>query len=267
MDAWVDKRVTGFKLNWFIQDINGIQLTEKLPAKLEDWKSMEVRPGYGTDDLLKKSVQLANKWLMQNMTQEHMISKIVQAKTKIEVNGLGIQIGYLNNSFCTSGQRYVRHETLNNILDKLLGNETDFQDTTNKSTEMGFFIYSAIVFCSNTPKQLYKFFFDLVSKEAPRSILLALVNTIRSSSVEHYHDKLLLNQFYASLEKVLKLEYGNILQVISPSEDLESMKDKSWRFVKKTEEDITCSHNASCQTGAERENNLSKSDIFTKYFE
>ena len=37
-EAWEDKRMTGFRLNWFIQDINGTQREEQLPARTQDWK-------------------------------------------------------------------------------------------------------------------------------------------------------------------------------------------------------------------------------------
>ena len=62
LDAWEDKRVTGFKVNWFIQDSNGTRMTEELPARTEDWKSIQMSSTYGSDELLNKSVQLATQW-------------------------------------------------------------------------------------------------------------------------------------------------------------------------------------------------------------
>ena len=228
-DAWVNKRVTGFRLNWFIQDINGTKLTETLPARTHDWKSLEVSSNY-TDDLLNKSVQLANQLRQQNMTQEDMVTKVVQEITHIKKEGV-FNIGYLEDKFCSPVQSlsWQGYNAVNVILDILIDNETT-NTILIEDLKAGFAIYSAVVFCSNTPKQLYKFFFDLVSKEAPRTILLALVNTIRSSSLKTYADKLQLNEFYHSLNLIMKPMYAQIITAISSRNDLKKMNDNGWPF-------------------------------------
>ena len=231
LDEWFDKRVTGFKLSWFIQDKNGTRVTEELPARTEDWKSIGVSPTYDTDELLSDSVQLASR--LHKKKDESMalvISKIVEEKINIK-NIPRKNTDYLSNSFCPEeGIGISQQFALRSILGKLIGNKTT-TDITKDDMKFGFAIYSATVFCSNTPKQLYKFFFDLVSKETPRSILMVLVNTIRSSSVKGFSDKLLLNKFYLYLDKVLKLSYGDILLATSSKEDLKKIIDNDWPFL------------------------------------
>ena len=228
-DAWVNKRVTGFRLNWFIQDINGTKMTETLPARTHDWKSLEVTSNY-TDDLFNKSVQLANQLRQQNMTQEDMVTKVVQEITHIKKEGV-FNIGYLEDKFCSPVQSlsWQGYKAVNVVLDILIDNETT-NTIVIEDLKAGFAIYSAVVFCSNTPKQLYKFFFDLVSKETPRTILLALVNTIRSSSLKTYSDKLQLNEFYHSLNLIMKPMYAQIITAISSRNDLKKMNDNGWPF-------------------------------------
>ena len=144
------------------------------------------------------------------------------------------------------------------MLDRLIGNETS-EIITDEDVKVGFVIYSATVFCSNTPKQLYKFFSDLVSRETPRSILLALVNTITSTHVKSYSDKLLLNKFYLSLDKVLKLAYGDILLVSSSKEDLKKMIDHDWPFFTNNTGMVhKCIRGDQCETAAELTKTLSK---------
>ena len=41
-----DRMVSTFTLNWFIETSNGTQLTDRLPAKPEDWKQDVPTPIY-----------------------------------------------------------------------------------------------------------------------------------------------------------------------------------------------------------------------------
>ena len=117
------------------------------------------------------------------------------------------------------------------MIEELIGNKTtSHQKLTNEDMKAGFVIYSATVFCANTPKQLYKFFFNLVSKETPRSMLLALVNTVRSKSVKDFSNQLQLNRFYFAMDRVLKLMYGDILVATSSKADLQGMINNGWPF-------------------------------------
>ena len=44
------KRMSGFTLNWFLEAINGSQLTEKLPPQQEDWRQEVTGEGGGEDE-------------------------------------------------------------------------------------------------------------------------------------------------------------------------------------------------------------------------
>ena len=133
------------------------------------------------------------------------------------------------------------------MLDKLIGNETD-GSITQEDIRMGFSIYSATVFCRNTPKKLYTFFSNLLSTETPRTILLALVNTIRSTSVHVFSDKNQLNKLYHAIDRILQLSYGNLLLATSSKEDLLSMLHNEWPFFTKYKTELEeCLHSSSCQ--------------------
>ena len=174
-----------------------------------------------------------------------MIAKIVHEKIYIKRHGYH---DFLSNSFCENGHK---NEILSGMLDRLIENKTT-DIITNEDIKLGFVVHSATVFCLNTPKQLYKFFFDLVTQETPRSILLALVNTVRSTNVKSYSDKLLLNKFYLSLDKVLRLSYGNVLLASSSNEDLQKMMENSWSFFANNTETVDkCLRGEQCQNATE----------------
>ena len=52
------RRTSGFTLNWFIKDNRGIQVTENLPPRQEDWKQSYATPDH-RQPLLHDMVQLA----------------------------------------------------------------------------------------------------------------------------------------------------------------------------------------------------------------
>ena len=220
-------------------------MSEELPARTEDWRTIEVSPRKDTDELLRKSVHLATLWKPKNMTEEEMIAKIVNEK-------LSVTPGYLDISCTNLG----RHEALSSMLDTLIDNETT-RIVTDDEIRLGFLIYSATVYCSDTSKQLYKFFSRLFSSETHRTILLALVNTIRSASVAGFENKLLLNDFYQFLDNILKLRYGEILLATASREDLQKMLDKNWPFFKNNTGIVArCLCNDQCWTSTEWTNTL-----------
>ena len=136
---------------------------------------------------------------------------------------------YLQDSFCSLDFRFQRQKRLLLMLDRLIGNISN-EVISEQDLKAGFAVFSATELCSNTPKNLYKFFSELLSRDTPRTILRTLVNTIRSGSVKTYSDKMLLNKFYTSLDRVMNLTYGNILLASSSKEDLKQMMDRSWPF-------------------------------------
>ena len=250
LTSWKDQRMTGFTLNWFVQDSNGTLITEKLPHRPEDWKSTEVRidPGY-TDEIFNQSVLIAMQWRMQNITEEDMIGTIVEEKV-VDYNVLESLDGpdYLGDSFCLETMEWpALPGRLGEMLDKLLGNETDGA-ITDEDIRVGFSIYSATVFCANTPKKLYTFFSNLVSTETPRTLLLALVNTIRSTSVHRSSDKTELNKLYDAIDEILQLSYGDLLLATSSKEDILTMLHNEWPFFTKYKAELEdCLRSNACQ--------------------
>ena len=113
---------------------------------------------------------------------------------------------------------------------------------------MGFNVYSATLFCANTPKKLYKFFSKLILTETPRTLLLSLVNTIRSTSVQAFSDKTQLNKLYEAIDRILQLSYGNLILATSSKEDLLSMLHNEWPFFTKYKAELEkCLHSSTCR--------------------
>ena len=75
------RKTTGFTIDWFLNDSNGSQLTEKLPPRLEDWTQKALTPNY-EQPFLAQMAQLARQLRLQNMTKERVLEKVIQKKLK-----------------------------------------------------------------------------------------------------------------------------------------------------------------------------------------
>ena len=75
---------SGFSLNWFLKDSNGSQVTEKLPARREDWKKETLNPSY-KEPLLHDMVQLAKELRLQNKAKEEILKEVIHHKSKTNV--------------------------------------------------------------------------------------------------------------------------------------------------------------------------------------
>ena len=138
---------------------------------------------------------------------------------------------------------------LSDMLDKLIEKDRGNLTPNKEDMKMGLRMYFATVFCSNTPKQLYKFFNNLVSTQTPKTLLLALVNTIISGRVKEFSVKEQLNQFYKAIDETFNLDYGNILLASSSKKDLQTMLDNEWPFfTNHTEMVKECFLGGSCQS-------------------
>ena len=102
---------------------------------------------------MRKSVELATKMRMQNLTHE-MVARIIQEKIDLAQYE---SMYYLRDDFCSESviMTFYRQTALNNMLDRLIGN-TSIEVITDEDINAGFTIYSATVFCSNTPKQPFR---------------------------------------------------------------------------------------------------------------
>ena len=75
------RRTSGFTLNWFLKDSRGIQVTENLPPRQEDWKQSYATPDH-RQPLLLDMVQLAKEVRLQNISKEEILITFIQKKSQ-----------------------------------------------------------------------------------------------------------------------------------------------------------------------------------------
>ena len=255
--SWEDKRMTGFKLSWFLQDNNGSSLTEIQPSvnctaifsflcqsetqnMTQDWKPEAASPAYQEQQLLSM-VLLATQARIQNVGWEEVINRTILEKAKLIQNG---QLHY--TSMCFEGQIKPNHHSV--IVGLNIGvNSTTGDVATDEDLLTGFMMFSTMIYCSESVP-LYQFLQGLLSTQSPRTIIQATVNTIQSGDIKEMSDTKRMGRLYLALDKIFHFQLGKILLATISQEKLKGMMAKGWPYFSHYSEDMDqCLYNASCQ--------------------
>ena len=110
--SMIDKKMSGFRLNWFFQDSNVSRHTEKKPELPIDWK-LEPEVAQFQEEYLVRMVQLASRARKNNMTREDITNLVMTEKAKLIIGG---SITY--TSVCSGGWVKNGYNSMifNNIL-------------------------------------------------------------------------------------------------------------------------------------------------------
>ena len=239
VDSWEDRRMTGFRLSWFLQDSNGSRLTEVKPDT-RGWRPGPAVPMYKQPEM-DKMVRLASKARANNMTTDHIVLEIIKEKSKLIENR---NIEYVN--MCSEGQ--IRHDKFGVVFDSI---SLDLSEVTtpiiDEDIKAGIMLFSVVVYCSE-PVALSQFLHSLLSSESPRTIIQATVNTIESDNVKEPQNIERMKQFYLALDKIFHFQLGKILLAISSQSEIAAMTAKEWPYLTHYSQEIEqCLKEDSCQ--------------------
>ena len=210
-----DRRMTGFKLNWFVKDKNGSRLTEKLPPKQEDWKQEVPTPKYELPSLFEM-VQLARQLRLQNVTKEVVLEEVIHNKWQ-EINT------FEEDGMCSMGQ--IQPQKQKEAFAKLVPN-VDTNKTEGPPSEedikTGYELFHAVIYCPTIVFKLFRFVDQLVSSETSRTIMQTFVHLFQPGQMNDMESFTLAKQFYSVFAKTLHLQHGNVLVGTSTTSQLQA---------------------------------------------
>ena len=216
-----EERMTGFTLNWFLKDSNGTLITEKLPARQEDWTPDVPSPAY-KNLLLDKMVNLVRELRLQNITKEGILKEVTHQKSQsFFISGV--------DQFCLMGQ--VKEDIANFVFYFNASTTETSGMPSDKDIETGYELYHALVYCPSNLFKMYTFVDQLLSNETSRTIILTIVHLLQSEAIRDTPSYTLAKQFYHVLVSTLDLQYGNILSAISTTAQLQDAIDKKFPFL------------------------------------
>ena len=222
-DSMENQTVTGFTLNWFLKDANGTKLTEMLPAKPEDWKTIAPAPRY-EQPWFRKMVMLAKDLRMKNLTRSQIIEKVIQVKEQ--------NIVLLSNMSQCSNGHVNSSGYLNETFTKLVASVDEAKGTTTEEDlEVGFELFGMVTFCPTSAIQLYSFVSQLVRAESASTIIQTIVNTIVMVDLDDIDLFKKVGSFYLVIEKQFNMQYGKVLLALSTKSELQTMLDNQMPFL------------------------------------
>lgn len=224
----------GFVIDWYIEDTNGKRLTERLPARQEDWKQEVPTPRYAESLLLSKAVQLARQFRIQNISKNMILDRAVSIKLE-NINAFGI------SGICT--QEEVISNDLDDIFSKLGLNEnmnnTSERHPSDGDMRTGSELFHAIVYCPAIPIKLFRFIDHLITNESSRTLIKTIVNLGQQGAIADPISGILVKQFVTEMDNSLALQYGNVLLATSNNPSLESLAMNELLLIGNSSQDVS----------------------------
>ena len=231
LNSWKEKRMTGFRITWFIK--NGSNVREAKPNHV--------------DQNLRNMVILATEARKANMSSTETILTAIGQKQNISEEG-----EFNRSCYCEriTGSRQSLHQLFDSIdlnLNKTADSTTSEDSITEEDIETGLKIYYATLFCNKEAAELKSFLENLISTESPRTLLLAIVNTLQSENVS-WRNRVFLGDIFRAVEKMFDLQLGKILIALSTSSQLTSVMDQDLPYLSKYEKPLKqCLKGGNCQ--------------------
>ena len=176
------------------------------------------------EPLLFDMAKLAEELLLQNMTRGDILKRAIRQKTETNVIAEVDEMCFMGH-IKADYQEYVFSEMMSNASTGKLSGEPSEDDI-----ETGYELFYAMVFCPTMTFKLYTFIEQLLSNEAPRTIIQSIVLLFESGTVTDETSFNLAKQFYHVLTSTLDLQYGNIQWATSTASQMEAVMRKDWPF-------------------------------------
>ena len=205
----------GFKLTWFIEESKATENSATTTAAFATAAISQYQ-----EPFLTKMVNFARKSDKTDRTRKQMIDEVNMEKARL----LSSRVLKFE-TMCFGG--LVKPEYYRQIFEAFDIETEDEQHLSATAEEIrrGSELFGMMVLCPEESIQLYQFFTTLVSQETPRTLLLALVNTLQSNKISLKQNRQSLNNFYLALNNMMDLQLGKILSTILSPAEVTSMKN------------------------------------------
>lgn len=211
LEAWQDRRRTGFTVQWFVKDKEGRKVEVKgTIANEELWKSnIDIRSkNYENHKIFVAFVNMAQQALDKQMKTSDLIERANSYERQS------------SNTQCKKGQRLMKskdsytHEFSKDFIgsNNFSYDETKYENISEEALESEFEAYSYVLYCPQHRIEavaLVNFIFNVLDNHNPRTLLQAVINTLRFKMNDE--NKAGLDQFYTTMSEVLQIKLGTIL--------------------------------------------------------
>ena len=235
LDSWKEKRMTGFRISWKVDKPNSE--TTKTDTNEGSGQKPDTKEPQYLDQNLRQLVMLASFARTANISKQELF--VGALKTKVEQT---------KGQKCSAVQKAVNNtQLIEQIGNMSKSSTTGNLNPTDEDIETGLRLHFFLSYC-NEATNIGVFLFDLVSSEAPSTILQATINTLQSGNVRSWLGKQMMVDFYRQLDKLFHLRLGKILLEISSLQQLEAMLAQGAPYLDAYRDEISrCVKENDCQ--------------------
>ena len=241
MKFMTGKKVSGFRLGWFLVDLDGLRLTDLISI-----------PVY-KEGILVDMVGIASDKSKNGVAFGDSIDEITDIKQNMIITG---DIDY--TLMCHLDQIQRKHvKYLYSILQTTLNYDNVNPEISDQAILRGFKMYMNFVNCPIETLKLYSFLNSLILSANPQSIIHATVKTIDADKIKETRNRENVGEFYRALEDLFSLQFGKILVALSSRNQIVDMIETDVPYITKYREHLSqCIQGESCQLMESLGNNI-----------
>ena len=217
-------RKGGFRFAWYIEEIFRNSATASKMNSSMVLDPVTSSPSKLTDRRLNMLVEQAAIARMEGLSNGDIIRKAFSEKERIDTGK------------CLRGHSYYSSKDFGTVQ-LGLDASSNVGNVALSDIENGITAYAIFLFCPKEASKMGQFMEQLVSNASPRSLLLAVVNSLQSDNLNR-NDRALLNMFYKDLDRIMDLKFGRILLALSTHSQLETMLAKDLPYATQYAEEI-----------------------------
>ena len=233
LDSWKEQRMTGFRISWRVDNPN--LETAMTDTKEGSGQKPDTREPQFLDQNLRQLVMLASSARTNNISKQELFMDALRTKVA-------------KGKKCSAVQKAVNYTQLIEQMGNLSkSSTTENLNPSDEDIETGLGLHFILSYC-NEATNIGVFLFDLVSSEAPSTILQATINTLQSGNVRSWLGKQMMVDFYRQLDKLFHLHLGKILLEISSVPQLEAILAQGAPYIDAYRDEISrCVKENDCQ--------------------
>ena len=181
-------------------------------------------------------VNLAAQARFKNVSQDDVFLQVITQKEDI--------LGENTNTSCT--KEHINKKESQHLFDsidfRMNKTKIDVRDDviTEVDIKVGLKMYYLSVFCNSEASQITHFLANMTLAQSPRTLLLAIVNTLQSNEIS-WRAKVFLGDVYQAVEEMFHLKLAKILLAISTPSQLMSIMDQDLPFLYTVEQTVKVS--------------------------
>ena len=249
LDSWEDKAMTGFSLEWHLEDKNG-DLIDRETAN-HKWKPYRLGSSKNNANLIKM-VNLVHQARMNKQSLVTLYNHVVEYKIH--------EVLYIEQK-CVDWQSEGVNTLMNNFFELNPSIGVGKPSVSDEDLIEGLKLYATFLYCpdSSHDVKLDHFYQYILTNHTPRTVIQATINNMK---IDHLYDDLTkqkVTNFFHKLDSKLNFAFGKLAIAMSSNVGLQEDHPFMTKYAEVLQK---CLRGLNCQKLTGNLQELGKTDSF-----